>query len=539
MSIPRHTAFAKPLARLLTAFLLTAAAMPACRADNYALIVGIDQYKQSQRINALEGATNDARALAKTLQDVAGFTAANIRLLVSGAEPEPTGANISDALEEVSRRVRPGDTLYVLYSGHGIDVDGKSYLVPWDADARSDASLLRTVLPTSELCAQLSRVPAKTLLMAFDMCRTDPRKGSRDLAGNNLLGPNQARDLRIVPAKDGKSGGPQDVITLFACSEGERSWEWQDKGRGFFSYYLEQGLRHDAADNNGVVRASSLVAYLKKNVYGAVETAEGEAQTPYPMLDPKDAADVVLATGVSAGTGSPPANPSSAGRYDAILQQGYQFYQAKQYPFAQARFQTALSLQPTAKAASGLGRTLKAMSNSAQAEPYFRQAVQLDTGNSGYAADLADALAARGDTAEAVPLYRAALRLDPGSVSPVLSYATLCHKTRDDDTAVRLLRRAQRINPKDPHPWDMLGAIRYDDGAYADAETAYRRAVSMDFFGGQYLGHLARCLLREGKKADAQRLISDADQNGVHVPGEILGLLGLKSHLPKIGIFGM
>lgn len=537
----------KSLCPIIAPLLLIGGVLTACRADNYALIVGIDQYQQSQQINALAGATNDARALAKTLQDVAGFPAGNIRLLVSGAEPEPTAANITSALTEISRKVRPGDTLYVLYSGHGIDMDGVSYLVPWDADARTEASLQRTVLPTSELRDQLSKVPVKTLVMAFDMCRTDPRKGSRDLGSNNLLGPNQTRDLRIVPAKgvkDGRGAGPQDVITLFACSEGERSWEWEDKGRGFFSYYLEKGLRNGAADNHGVVHAGSLVDYLQKAVYGAVETAEGEAQTPYPMLDPKNAADIVLASGRPAGMGGATAvtaiDPSTQGRCDAALQQGFEFYQAKQYPLAQARFQTALNLQPSsAKAADGLGRCDKALNNSAQAETYFRQAVKLDANNSNYATDLADVLAARGDTSEAVPLYQAAMQLDPNNMASVLSYAALSHKVKDDDTAEQLFRRARLINPKDPHPWDMLGSLYYDNGAYESAEIDYRRAVQLDTLGGQYLGHLVRCLIREGKKSDAMRLIDDAHHLGISIPSNLLDLLDIKSHLPKIGVFGL
>jgi tetratricopeptide (TPR) repeat protein len=493
-----------------------------CRAENYALVIGIDQYKQSQRIATLEGATNDARALAKTLQDVAGFPAANVTLLVSGTDPEPSASNISDALDSVIHKIKPGDTLYLLYSGHGIDMDGKSYLVPWDADARTDASLQRTVLPTAELRDQLAKVPVKTLLMAFDMCRTDPRKGSRDLASNNLLGPNQARDLHIVPAKSGK-GGPQDVITLFACSEGERSWEWEDKQRGYFSYYLEQGLRHDAADNHGVVHASNLVAYLQKSVYGAVETAEGEAQTPYPLLDPQGAADIVLASGEPAGTGGTIVTATDTGAYDTALQQGFQFYQAKQYVPAQAKFQQALGLQPnSAKAADGLGRTYQAQNNARQAETYFRQAVQADANDAHYAADLADVLAARGDAPEAVPLYRAALQLDPGNITPVLSYADLSRKTRDTDTAHRLLIRATRINPKDPHPWDMQGEMAFDAGDYPTAERNYRQAVNLDKFGGQYLAHLVKCLYKEGKMGDAQQMLNDAGMKGVKIPGNLL-----------------
>lgn len=527
-----HHTLTRTLRRLAAPALLAGpllAMLAPCRADNYALVIGIDQYQQNQRIATLAGATNDAKALAKTLQEVAGFSAANVKLLVSGADPEPTATNISDALEEITHKIKPGDTLYFLYSGHGIDMDGKSYLVPWDADARSDASLQRTVLPTSELRDQLAKVPVKTLLMAFDMCRTDPRKGSRDLASNNLLGPNQARDLHIVPAKSGK-GGPQDVVTLFACSEGERSWEWEDKQRGYFSYYLEQGMRHDAADNHGVVRVSSLVDYLKKSVYGAVEAAEGESQMPFPLLDPQGASDVVLASGVAASSGNATGIPADAGAYDTALQQGFQAYQAKQYVPAQAKFQQALGLQPnSAKAANALGRTYLAQNNARQAETYFRQAVQGDPKDAHYATDLADVLAARGDAPEATPLYRTALQLDPGNIQPVLSYANLSLKAKDTDTARRLLIRATKINPKDPHPWDMQGELAFNAGDYPTAERNYRQAVKLDTFGGSYLGHLVRCLYKEGKTGDAQAMLNNATGLGVKVPN---GILPGGLHLP-------
>lgn len=527
-------------ALLLIAPLLAAARIS--RADSYALIVGIDQYQQSQRINTLQGATNDAKALANTLETVAGFPAANVTLLVSGTDPEPTGSNISDAVDAISKKIKPGDTLFVLYSGHGIDMDGKSYLVPWDADARTAASLTRTALPTSELRDALALVPAKILLMAFDMCRSDPRKGSRDLGSNNLLGPNQARDLHIVPKKDSKGAGPQNVVTLFACSEGERSWEWEDKQRGFFSYFLQQGLTKDAADSSGVVKTSTLVSYLQKSVYGAVSRDEGESQTPFALLDGKDPSDAVLVTQAQPGSsGAVTTLPASqSGPFDEAMQQGFELYQQKQYPAAQAKFQVALGLKPdSATAANGLGRAYMGAKDNSKAERYLRQAVQSDPKSANYATDLADNLAARNDSVEAIPLYRTAMQLDPGSTAPVLKYANLCRQTKDDDTAKRLLIRATLINPKDPHPWDSLGEIYYAKSDYKNAETNYRKAVSLDTFGGQYLGHLVRCLMKEGKKGDAQKILDQSNDLGIKVPSELLNGLDIKSHLPHIGIFGL
>src|SRR6185437_4977877 len=50
-----------------------------CRADNYALLIGIDQYQQSDAINGLAGASNDAKGLAATLEQVSGFPADHVR----------------------------------------------------------------------------------------------------------------------------------------------------------------------------------------------------------------------------------------------------------------------------------------------------------------------------------------------------------------------------------------------------------------------------------------------------------------------------
>lgn len=130
----------------------------ACRADNYALLVGIDSYQQIDAINGLAGASNDAKALAQTLQQVSGFPADHVRLLTSDGDPKPTMANITFELDQLSNRAKPGDTVFVLFSGHGIEMDGNTYLVPWDADARTESTLKRTALPETDVREQLSKI---------------------------------------------------------------------------------------------------------------------------------------------------------------------------------------------------------------------------------------------------------------------------------------------------------------------------------------------------------------------------------------------
>lgn len=284
----------------LLAFMALAFALSAtpCQAQQkWALLIGIDQYQNPDQINPLVAAAADARELGKVLVEAAGFPAKNVRLLTSdgtGDAARPTGAQILFELEQLGRNVKPGDTLFVLFSGHGIEMGGTSYLLPYDTDARTESTLKRTALATADVTAELRRIPAGTLLLAFDMCRNDPRKGSKATGADNVLGAKQARDLAIPPARDGSSG-PRTVVTLFSCNPLERSWEWSEKKRGFFSYFLEEGIKGGASDPKGEVRLKELLVYLEETVPRIVQREVGRSQTPYAVVEGTGALDLVLA----------------------------------------------------------------------------------------------------------------------------------------------------------------------------------------------------------------------------------------------------
>src|SRR5262249_4242151 len=146
----------------------------------------------------------------------------------------------------------------------------------------------------------------------------------------------------------------------FSCSPQERSWEWRTKGRGYFSYFLEEGLRRGAADGQGVVRVRNLVEYLQMAVYGAVQREEGKEQTPYPTIEGPGATELILATGrppgSGGGTAATVADGSVRALYEAALQRGYESYKERQYEAAEAQFKAALALDGrSAKALTMLG----------------------------------------------------------------------------------------------------------------------------------------------------------------------------------------
>ncbi|MCC6305990.1 MAG: caspase family protein [Rhodobacteraceae bacterium] len=110
--------------RLLAGLSLAAllAAAPAL-AENRALIVGVSEYPNLEERFWLKGPENDARLIAEYLTSAAPvpFAPGNVIVLADGVEggAEPTLAAIRAAFARLVAEVRPGDFVYVHFSGHG------------------------------------------------------------------------------------------------------------------------------------------------------------------------------------------------------------------------------------------------------------------------------------------------------------------------------------------------------------------------------------------------------------------------------------
>lgn len=261
----------------------------------YALLVGVDEYEQTNFIPALKAAGNDAVQLGKALLEVGGYAEDDVRVLTSKSGLKPTNTQILFELEQLAKKVKRGDTVLFFFSGHGWEFEGTTYLLPANTDARSPSLLKRSAIPTSDIQGVLAKVPAENLILAYDMCRTDPTKPPPK--GNDptsdQISEKQVRDLVIVPSATGK--GPKQVVTFFSCSPQQKSYEWREKGRGYFSFYFEQGIRGGAADPaTGEVLIGELQRYLKVKVEMAVKQNENAAQIPFIELKGPDPIHITI-----------------------------------------------------------------------------------------------------------------------------------------------------------------------------------------------------------------------------------------------------
>jgi hypothetical protein len=249
-------------------------------ANKYAIVVGINEY-DDQEIPSLHCAVNDARSFYAFLTKKMGFEEGNIFIMTSDRKGNgaPRRGNVAVALGEIVNVIKPGGTFILFFSGHGINVGGESFLLTQDAYARNRVSLEETALKVTKVRDYIARMRAARILLVIDACRTDP--GGRKGDERNLMTGEFAKSL-IVNAVTEEGGSPVRVAaTLFSCSQGESSYEWLEKDRGFFSYYLIKGLEGEAADGTGKVTLNSLESYVSQKVNNTVKVQRAQSQTPW------------------------------------------------------------------------------------------------------------------------------------------------------------------------------------------------------------------------------------------------------------------
>ena len=126
-----------------------------------ALVIGNGAYTH---VRALPNPTNDARSIAKSLRDI-GF------VVSEGTDLNRTAmqATIRDFLREAAR----SQVAVVYYAGHGVQVDGRNYLVPIDIQFQAGSGMTDTMMDLDTIMAGLDD-QVRTNILILDACRNNP-----------------------------------------------------------------------------------------------------------------------------------------------------------------------------------------------------------------------------------------------------------------------------------------------------------------------------------------------------------------------------
>ena len=199
----------------------------------WAVVVGVNDYAF---LPNLEFCVDDARLIAETLEDKCGYPADNLLLIdseQSAAGRRPAKVVMRRRLQQWLAQPAKDDTVFVYFSGHGFERDGKRYFAPADCDPSEPEATCYSLEMLSQLMADC---PARQKVLVLDCCRNDPSKSFGESTGNEEL----------AAAFKNAAG----MITLASCRRGQVSWEWKEKQQGVFNYWLCKGLKGQADRDN-------------------------------------------------------------------------------------------------------------------------------------------------------------------------------------------------------------------------------------------------------------------------------------------------
>jgi uncharacterized caspase-like protein len=168
---PTRSLILPVFAILLAAWLQTLNSVAAAE-NKIALVIGNNDYKAGR----LENPSNDATAMAAKLREL-GFT---VILRTNAGQRDMTRA-----ISEFGRKIANGDISLFYFAGHGLQVRGRNFLVPIDAEIFSEASVRSEAIDVDQVLDQLR--PARLSLVILDACRNNPFESRfRSMQGSGL-----------------------------------------------------------------------------------------------------------------------------------------------------------------------------------------------------------------------------------------------------------------------------------------------------------------------------------------------------------------
>jgi hypothetical protein len=151
-----------------------------------ALIFGNNAYKT---VSPLENAVADAQAMAKKLE-LLGYSVT--------AEFDASRSKMLSTLRRFTYSVQGGDEVVFFYAGHGVELDGRNYLLPTDIYGDDPRQVQDDAIELQRVLSDMSDSRAKFTLAVIDACRDNPFKGTGRAIGGRGLAPTTAATGQMV-----------------------------------------------------------------------------------------------------------------------------------------------------------------------------------------------------------------------------------------------------------------------------------------------------------------------------------------------------
>jgi len=257
---------------------LFAVASNANAAARVALVIGNGEYRYTR---PLPNPVNDANDIAGALEQL-DFTV--IRVLNGDF------GKMREGIRAFNTEVEHADIGLIYYAGHGMELGGENYIIPVDAELKTDRDLMNEALGLKTILQSVSRAGALGLVI-LDSCRDNPFAAK--MARTKLARSVDRGLARVEPTAN--------VLVAYAAKDGTTATD----GEGRNSPYTAALLKHLAT--RGLE-----VSFVFRKVRDDVMTATGRRQQPFVYGSLSSKAIYLRAPDPAAEAASAAAQPGAA-----------------------------------------------------------------------------------------------------------------------------------------------------------------------------------------------------------------------------------
>jgi uncharacterized caspase-like protein len=231
-----------------------------------ALIIGVSEY---EHISPLANTVNDAEDMAKALREL-GF-----KVML---ETNPTLTEFEDALENFAQAIQYNKEVALFYySGHGIQVDGKNYLIPKDAELDRELRIKKQTVSMEEITEIISDARNTLNIFILDACRDNPFEGKHR---------NVTRGLAEV------KNMPPSTYIAFAAGAGQTAGDGNKNERnGVFTSSFLKTLTENPSDELDMIFRKTRFQVLNKTKNKQEPWTNHNLSATHYLLQPKPEAE--------------------------------------------------------------------------------------------------------------------------------------------------------------------------------------------------------------------------------------------------------
>ena len=224
--------------------------------DRVALVVGMAKY---ETVVTLDNTVNDAISISKTLEAI-GF---DVRTLI-----DATSENFRKAIDDFAFQSETADLALIYFAGHGVEVQGENFLIPVDANVKSNKDVQRQSVSLKQLLAAAGNA-RKMRIVILDSCRDNPFGDALDLAAL-IETENSASKTRSLTGGLAKPNPDRGTLVAFAAKDGQKALDGAGVNSPFAIALMES-----------LPKPSLEISLLFRQVRDSVLETTGNQQEPH------------------------------------------------------------------------------------------------------------------------------------------------------------------------------------------------------------------------------------------------------------------